>query len=127
MLIPLAAASIGLVVWINEIPDWEKGEALAQMQFEYWYLQPLYPDEEIGLSRELVPNRKAEVRRTRPSCAARRNNIDGSRSACARMRSDRRVPLLVLWRGGAVYLARLYSAPSFSQPDTTGFSPCRQP
>ena len=53
---PIVLVPIGLFVWINDVPDWQRGEALAQMQFERWYLQPFYPDEEIVLSPELVRN-----------------------------------------------------------------------
>ena len=59
VLIPIALASMALTVWINEVPDWQKGGALAQLQFEDWYLQPLYPDDEIGLPPELVRSRTA--------------------------------------------------------------------
>lgn len=73
VLMPVAFASMALTVWIaDDVPDWQKGEALAQMQFEYWYLQPFYPDDEIGLSSELVQqDRTVEARerdrRTRPA------------------------------------------------------------
>jgi hypothetical protein len=62
VLVPIAFASMALTVWINDVPDGQKGGALAQQQFEYWYLQPLYPDDEIGLPPELVQRRMADVR-----------------------------------------------------------------
>ena len=61
VLFPIVVASAALQVWINDVPDWQKGEALAQMQFEVWYLQPFYPHEEIALPSELVKNREADV------------------------------------------------------------------
>ena len=60
--VPIAFASIALTVWINDVPDWRKGGVLAQQQFEYWYLQPLNPDDQIGLPPELVQPRTADVR-----------------------------------------------------------------
>jgi hypothetical protein len=62
---PIAFIPIGLLVWINEVPDWQKGDALAQMQFERWYLQPFYPDEEIALSSELARSERTELREPR--------------------------------------------------------------
>ncbi len=62
VLIPIVVPSMALTVWINDVPHWQKGGALAQQQFEYWYLQPLYPNDEIGLPPELVQRRTADVR-----------------------------------------------------------------
>ena len=59
VLIPIAVASMALTVWVNDVPDWQKGGSLAQWQFEYWYIQPLYPDDDIGPPPELVQSRNA--------------------------------------------------------------------
>ena len=77
VLIPIALASMTLTVWINEVPDWQKGGALAQLQFEDWYLQPLYPDDEIGLPPELVRSRRQGRSRSRRSFWARSPTIFG--------------------------------------------------
>jgi len=62
VLVPIAFAPIALTVWINDVADSQKGGALVQQQFEYWYLQPLYPDDEIALPPELFQSRMADVR-----------------------------------------------------------------
>jgi hypothetical protein len=64
---PIVFASMAMVVLVNEVPDWQKGGALAQMQFEVWYLQLLYPDEDVVLSPDLVRSKKVYVRETRRS------------------------------------------------------------
>ena len=64
VLIPVVVPSMALTVWINDVPDWQKGDALAQLQFETWYLEAPYLDQEIALPPEF--DSKSKRRRKMP-------------------------------------------------------------